>query len=79
DRLRLAVYDASRPAPVIVEAVAIRDDAERGLAMRFLDTPPPVAQHIEQIVATLPAVEALRASDPEPVFIADILERRELD
>jgi hypothetical protein len=77
DRLRLAIYDASRPAPVIVEAVAIRDDAEQGLAMRFMDVEPAMAEHIERIVGTLPAVEALRGADSEAVFITDILEKRD--
>jgi hypothetical protein len=77
DRLRLAIYDATRPAPIIVEAVAIRDDSEHGLAMRFVDVEPAMAQHIEHIVGTLPAVEALRGADSEAVFITDILEKRD--
>ena len=41
-------------------ATVVRDDGERGLALRFDDLAPEIAQHLEQIVASLPPVECLQ-------------------
>jgi hypothetical protein len=58
-RLRLALYDAAREAPLVVEAVVARDDGPRGFGLQFLSMTPELAQRLEQLVATLPPVERL--------------------
>jgi hypothetical protein len=59
-RLRIALYDPAREAPVVVMATVLRDDGEHGLALRFDDLAPEIAQHLEQLVAALPPVERLQ-------------------
>ena len=59
-RLRIALYDPQRETPVVVMATVLRDDGERGLALRFDDLAPEIADHLEQIVAGLPPVERLQ-------------------
>jgi hypothetical protein len=58
--LRIALYDPTRETPVVVMATVLRDDGERGLALRFDDLAPEIADHLEQIVAGLPPVERLQ-------------------
>lgn len=58
-RLRIALYDAAREAPVVVEARVVRDDGDHGLALRFENVPAEAAARVEQLVATLPPVECL--------------------
>jgi hypothetical protein len=62
-RLRLALYEPSVARPVLLEAVVARDDGEAGLALHFVDPSPETAGEIAAIVASLPALQALR---PEP-------------
>lgn len=59
-RLRLALYDPAREAPLVVDAVVARDDGARGVGLQFLAVAPDVASRLEQLVATLPPVEQLR-------------------
>ena len=58
-RLRLALYDPTREAPLVVDAVVARDDGARGLGLQFLGVAPEIAARLEQLVATLPPVEQL--------------------
>lgn len=58
-RLRLALYDPAREAPLVVDAVVARDDGARGLGLQFLGVAPEIAARLEQLVATLPPVEQL--------------------
>jgi hypothetical protein len=58
-RLRLALYDPAREAPLVVDAVVSRDDGPRGLGLQFLAVSPDVAARLEHLVATLPPVEQL--------------------
>ncbi len=59
DELRVAVYDAKRATPLVVEAVVERDDGPSGLLLRFEEVEPIVAERLEALVATLPPVECL--------------------
>jgi hypothetical protein len=58
-RLRLALYDATREQPLVVDAVVARDDGPRGFGLQFLAVAPELATRLEQLVATLPPVEPL--------------------
>ena len=59
DRLRVAIYDASRAAPLVVEAVVERDDGREGLALGFEDLDEMMSSQLEELVASLPPVECL--------------------
>ncbi|HSJ96845.1 MAG TPA: PilZ domain-containing protein, partial [Myxococcota bacterium] len=58
-RMRLALYDPTREAPLVVDAVVSRDDGARGFGLEFLAMTPELAARLEQLVATLPPVEQL--------------------
>lgn len=58
-RLRVALYDPAREAPLVVDAVVARDDGKQGLGLQFLAVAPETAARLEQLVATLPPVEQL--------------------
>ena len=58
-QLRIALYDAAREAPVIVDARVVRNDGAHGLALSFENVGADAAARVEQLVATLPPVECL--------------------
>jgi hypothetical protein len=78
DRLRVALYDATAVAPLVVEAEVVREDGERGVVVGFLEPEPKTLRRLRQIVAQLPAVEDLRPreSGSRGVVLAEILPRR---
>lgn len=59
DRLRVAIYDASRATPLVVEAIVDRDDGPNGLHLRFEGLDEAVSRQLEELVASLPPVECL--------------------
>jgi hypothetical protein len=69
-RLRLALYDAARETPIVVDAVVARDDGEH-LALHFEDLGESNAARLEHLVATLPPVE--RLSDGETGALGTVL------
>jgi hypothetical protein len=77
-RLRLALYDATAVAPLVVEAEVVREDGERGVVLGFLEPEPKTLRRLRQIVAQLPAVEDLRPRElgSRGVVLAEILTRR---
>jgi hypothetical protein len=58
-RLRLALFDTAREAPLVVDAAVARDDGKGGTALHFLDVTPELAARLEALVAALPPVERL--------------------
>jgi hypothetical protein len=58
-RVRLALYDAAREAPLVVDAVVARDDGPRGFGLQFLGLTPELDARLEALVAGLPPVERL--------------------
>lgn len=59
DRLRLSLHGPTLARPLALEAVIVRDDAEQGLALAFLDVSRETAFELEKLVACLPDVESL--------------------
>ncbi len=59
-RLQLAIYGSAREEPFLIDAEVIRDEGDRGLALRFRGIEASMAARLERIVAGLPAVESLR-------------------
>ena len=74
-RLRIALYEPSIAAPVLIDAVVARDDGDAGLALHFVDLPPEGAAQLVQIVSALPSVQALRPL-PTRVFLGELLRDR---
>ena len=65
DRLHLAIYGNPDEEPFLVWATVDRDDGERGMAIAFDDLHPVVAEKLEQLVGSLPSVEALHDDEAE--------------
>jgi hypothetical protein len=59
-KLRIALYDITRDTPVVVVATVARDDGKKGMALTFDELAPGAAEHLEQLVASLPPVERLQ-------------------
>ena len=59
----LEFWAEARDEPIAVWATVSRDDGEQGLVLMFDATEPSVAQHLEALVANLPAVESLHDSE----------------
>jgi hypothetical protein len=74
-RLRLALYEPSVAQPVVFDAEVVRDDGGAGLALRFVDVAPEVAEQLAQIIAALPAVQSLRP-EPRRIVIGELLRER---
>jgi len=79
DQLRVAVYDAKRDAPLVVEAIVERDDGPEGLLLRFDEVEPIVANQLEALVATLPPVECLEDGESAAMgtVVSEILTRED--
>jgi hypothetical protein len=60
DRLHLAIYGEAGEEPFLVWATVERDDAEGGMGLIFDEVHPLVAEQLEKLVASLPAVESLQ-------------------
>ena len=50
DRFQLALYNAFFSESVVVDAEVLRDDGERGIVLRFLDTPEHTTRKIGRIL-----------------------------
>lgn len=59
-KLRIALYDSTRETPIVVVATVTRDYGKNGLALTFENLAPGAAEHLEQLVASLPPVERLQ-------------------
>ncbi len=63
DRFEIAIYGPDGPEPFRVKSEVMRDDGEDGLALRFLEVAPTVADALEKLVACLPDVEPLSGDE----------------
>ena len=74
-RLRIALYEPSIGAPVLLDAEVARDDGEAGLGLHFVDLPPETAAHLARIVSALPSVQTLQPR-PTRVVVGELLGER---
>ncbi len=76
DELKLALYGPPGVPPVVVKAVASRDDGEAGWVLRFDDIGPKVRLAIESLVRTLPVLASpLRGDEGStPVVVSEIVD-----
>ncbi len=61
--LDLALYGPSESEPMTIDAEIVRDDGERGVALRFCNLAREDAAKLERFIACLPAVESLEDSE----------------
>lgn len=73
DRLRLAIHPRSEP--FLVEAVVVRDDGERGLALRFEWIEPGAEAELRELVRSLPMIEILDQGQVKGTVLSQILPR----
>jgi hypothetical protein len=78
EKLRIALYDAGVPEPLVLESEVSREDGERGVVLQFGELRRASQRRLRTIVEALPAVEDLRARHARPrgVVLAEIVPRR---
>jgi CheY-like chemotaxis protein len=65
DRLHLAIYGEAGEAPFLVWGTVTRDDGPAGMAISFDPLDPALAERLERLVASLPAVESLHDTEAQ--------------
>jgi hypothetical protein len=65
-QMDLALYEDSMDAPLVIAAVAARDDGRRGWWLRFVGVTPEVHERLTQALVRFPPVTRLDGPDPEP-------------
>jgi hypothetical protein len=71
DRLNLAIYGAAGEEPFLVWGTIARSEGTDGMALIFDPVHPVIAEKLEKLVATLPAVESLH--DDEAAAMGTVL------
>ncbi len=77
DHLRLAIHP--RTDPFLVEAIVVRYDGERGLALRFEWLEPGAENNLRSLVESLPMIEVLDQGELKPSVVSQILPRGDED
>ena len=70
--LRLAVHAETREAPLILNAMVVRDDGEQGLLLRFSDLSADLSRYIDYVIHALPLV--IDDDDDEGCLVAELIE-----
>ena len=76
DRVRIAIYEATSAAPILVDAVVARDDGARGVLLRFHDVSVGVAREIERVLEGPPQLEADGGAGGAGVMVAELIDCR---
>jgi len=75
DRFKLALYDHASPDSIVVDVEVIRDEGDRGLALRFLNSPTRTAQKIGHLLERAGEIERCDApGDAHPVIVAEVVQ-----
>lgn len=74
DRLRIAIYEAASGAPILVDAVAIRDDGARGVVLRFRDVSAGVARELARVIEGSPQLETDDVAAGAGVVVAELID-----
>jgi hypothetical protein len=74
DRLRIAIYEATSGAPILVDAVAIRDDGARGVVLRFRDVSAGVACELARVIEGSPQLETDDGAAGAGVVVAELID-----
>lgn len=75
DQLRIGLHLRAREQPLVVQARVVRDDAEDGLVLRFLDLSEAAEEYLRRMVHFLP-IMAIRseAGEGSGVIVSEILD-----
>jgi hypothetical protein len=75
DRLHLAIYGDAGESPFLVWATVRRDDGDSGMALAFDPLDREIADRLERLVGSLPAVESLHDTEAEAMgtVVSEIL------
>jgi len=76
-RLTLALHGGSRDAPLLLEADVVRDDADRGLGLRFVLLSPADREELAKLIAALKPIESLRDREGEPLVVSQVVSRND--
>jgi len=68
-RFQLAIHVAPGQTPLVVPALILRDDGERGFAVRFTEVSEPAARYLAKMVDSLPVL-----ADGDAVVISQIVD-----
>ena len=71
DRLRLAIHP--RTEPFLVEAIVVRDDGAKGMALNFEWVEPCAEESLRALVQSLPMIEILDHGELKPTIVSQIL------
>jgi c-di-GMP-binding flagellar brake protein YcgR len=74
-KLDLAIQISAREEPFLVETTVVRDDGERGLALRFDWVAPDSQRRIQALVDSLPAIEGLQGDTGQGSIVAQRIAR----
>jgi hypothetical protein len=76
DRIRIALYEATSPAPILVEAVAVRDDGERGVVLRFRNLDADAQAAVARMAGAAPQIETSHDAARSSLVVAELCERQ---
>ena len=77
DRFVLVLYDALFSESVVVDAEVLRDDGERGFALRFADPPAHTVRKIERILERAGEIERCHSpGDSNRVIVAEVVQEK---
>jgi c-di-GMP-binding flagellar brake protein YcgR len=66
EALCLALYEEAGEAPLIISAVATRNDGRAGWLLRFVDVCPEIRARLERVLDALPPISRIGGTDSEP-------------
>jgi hypothetical protein len=68
--LQLAIHVSAGETPLVVNAEIVRDDGERGFALRFCDLSSSAERYLTKMVGALPVLE-----DGQGLVVSEIIDR----
>jgi hypothetical protein len=66
DALCLVLYEDTGEAPLMISAVAARNDGRAGWLLRFVGMCPETRERLERVLDALPPISRIGGADPEP-------------
>lgn len=79
DRTQIAIQGAAREEPFMIEARVVRDDGERGMALKFEPSDEALRGRIQALLESLPSFESLQGDAETTVLTQVVGGRREVD
>ena len=73
EQLTLAIHVNGRKAPMVLRALALRDDGEHGMALRFLDIKGETRRTLSEAIKDLPVLEPDESENEQGYIMSEIL------